>query len=83
MPTKPRDLYTSRLIRNGNSFCAIIPPDLRDRMGVVVGDTLAMNYSHGVLWTVKLTPDMVVNRATVAKIFDELFKGKDGDLAAK
>lgn len=45
-------------------------------MGLVPGDTLAMNFQHGVCWMVKLSANLVVDRDTVAKVFDELFKDK-------
>lgn len=80
---KPREIYTSRYQRNGNSYVAIIPPELREKMGLVPGDLLAMNFIHGVLWCVKLKPEMIINRATVSKIFDEIFRGKDRDIATE
>ena len=76
MNIKPRDVYTSRYFRHGSSYAVVLPPDIRALMGLVLGDTLAMNYQHGVLWMVKLTGSMVINRDAVAKVFDELFKDK-------
>ena len=70
-----KGIYTSRYFRQGNSFAVVIPPDLRDRMELKLGDVLVMNYSHGVLWAKKLTPGMLVSRETISKIFDELFPG--------
>jgi bifunctional DNA-binding transcriptional regulator/antitoxin component of YhaV-PrlF toxin-antitoxin module len=83
MAMKQRELYTSRYFRNGASYVAVIPPDLRELMGLVPGDTLAMNFQHGVLWVVKLKPEMVIDRITVSRIFDELFKSKEDALASK
>lgn len=76
MRIKQRDVYTTRYYRHGNSMGVVIPPDIRELMGLITGDTLAMNFQHGVLWCVKVTKDMVVNRDKVAKIFDELFPDK-------
>lgn len=60
----------------------VIPPDIRELMGLVNGDTLAMNFQHGVLWLVRVTKDMVINRDTVSKVFDSLFPDKE-DLDAR
>ena len=72
-----RDVYTSRFFRTGRSFAVVIPPDLCEVMGLRVGDQILMNFAHGVCWLVKARPDMIANRETVARIFDELFPGKD------
>lgn len=78
MQIKQREIYTSRYYRHGNAYGCIIPPDIRQLMGLVPGDTLAMNFQHGVLWMVRLTGNMIINRETVSKVFDELFADKRG-----
>jgi len=83
MRIKQRDVYTSRYYRHGNSWGMIIPPDIRDLMGLVPGDSLALNFQHGVLWAVKITPGMITTRAKVAKIFDELFPDKENTVASE
>lgn len=79
---KQRDVYTTRYYRHGTSMGIVIPPDIRELMGLVNGDTLAMNFQHGVLWLVRVTKDMVINRDTVSKVFDSLFPDKE-DLDAR
>lgn len=81
MRIKQRDVYTSKYYRHGNSYGMIIPPDLRDLMGLVPGDTLACNFQHGVMWAVKITPGMIASRERVAKIFDELFPDREKNFA--
>lgn len=83
MRIKQRDVYTARYIRNGNSYCIVLPPGVREVMGLVPGDTLAMNFSHGVLWVVRLTTDMIINRDLVSRVFDELFPDKVDAHASK
>ena len=83
MRIKQRDVYTARYFRQGNSYGMIIPPDIRELMGLLPGDNLAMNFQHGVLWVVKITPGMITTRAKVAKIFDELFPDKVNTLASE
>jgi antitoxin component of MazEF toxin-antitoxin module len=77
MSMKPRDVYTSRYFRQGNSYVITIPPDLREAMQLTPGDTVAINFRYGVLWAKKITAGMIANRDTVAKIFDELFPDKE------
>lgn len=74
---RQRDVYTSRFFRTGRSFCIVMPPDLCEVMGLRLGDQMLMNFQHGVCWLVKARPDMIVNRETVSRIFDELFPDKD------
>lgn len=83
MNIKPRDVYTSRYFRHGRSFAVVLPPDIRALMELHIGDVLAMNFQHGVLWMVKLRSDMVIDRNAVTKVFDELFKDKREVLAAE
>ena len=76
MRIKQRDVYTTRYFRHGNSCAVVIPPDIREMMHLVPGDTLALNFELGVLWAVKVTRNMVVDRKKVAAIFDKLFSDK-------
>lgn len=76
MRIKQRDVYTTRYYRHGNSMGVVIPPDIREMMELVPGDTLAMNFSHGVLWAVKVTKDIIITREKVAAVFDKLFPDK-------
>lgn len=80
---KPRDVYTSRYFRQGNSYVITIPPDLREAMKLQPGDTVAINFQHGVCWFVKITSSMIANRDTVSKIFEELFPDKEKDNASE
>ncbi len=73
MRIKQRDVYTTRYFRHGNSCAVVIPPDIRERMQLVPGDVLALNFELGVLWAVKVTRNMVIDRKKVAAIFDKLF----------
>lgn len=73
MTIKQREIYTSKYYRHGKSYGIIIPPDLRELMGLQPGDQMAMNYQEGVLWAVRVQPEMIVDRAKMAKIFDKLF----------
>jgi len=77
MRIKQRDVYTSKYYRHGNSWGILIPPDIRELMGLVPGDHLALNFQHGVLWAVKITPGMIASREKVAAIFDELFPSRE------
>lgn len=72
-----KEIYTSRYIRVGNSFAVTLPPDLRERMHMKLGDVMAMNFEHGVLWMVRLTPEHVISRDTISKIFDKLFPDRE------
>lgn len=83
MRAKKRDVYTSRYYRQGNSYAMIIPPDIREAMALQPGDTLALNFQHGVMWVVKIQPSMIANREQVSKIFNELFPGKDIENASE
>jgi antitoxin component of MazEF toxin-antitoxin module len=80
---KLRDVYTTRYYRQGNSFGIILPPDIREAMNLTPGDTLALNFQHGVMWAVKVTPGMIATREKVARIFDELFPDKEKSLASQ
>jgi hypothetical protein len=83
MRIKHREVYTGRYFRTGQSYCVVIPPDIRAEMKLEMGSTLLMNFQFGVLWMVKATPGMITNRETVAKIFDTLFPDKVEANAAK
>ena len=83
MRIKQRDVYTARYYRQGNSYGMIIPPDIRELMGLLPGDNLAMNFQLGVLWVVKITPGMIATREKVAKIFDSLFPDKEKTFASQ
>jgi len=77
MRIKEREVYTGRYYRSGKSFVVVIPPDIRDKMGLQNGSTLLMNFQFGVLWMVKATPNMIANRDTVSKIFEQLYPSKE------
>lgn len=83
MRIKQRDVYTTRYYRHGNSMGVVIPPDIREMMELNPGDTLAMNFSHGVLWAVKITKDVIITREKVAAVFDKLFPDKEQLRASK
>jgi hypothetical protein len=83
MPIKQREVYTAKYYRHGNSFGMILPPDIREMMGLRVGDVIVCNFSHGILWAAKLTPGMIASRETVGKIFDSLFPDKEETHARK
>lgn len=76
MTVKQRDVYTTMYYRHGNSYGITIPPDLREQMHLNPGDHFAMNYAHGILWMVKLTPDTFIPREKVMLILEKLFPSK-------
>lgn len=76
MTIKQRDVYHTTYYRVGGSFGMTIPPDLRVLMKLQPGDHLAMNFSHGILWVIKITPETIIPRAKVTAIIDELFPDK-------
>ena len=73
MTIKLRDVYTSRYYKHGTSFGIIIPPDIRQAMGLRPGDVVMMNFSFGVMWCVRASADVIINREKVAAVFDQLF----------
>lgn len=73
MTIKLRDVYTSRYYKHGTSFGIIIPPDIRQAMGLRPGDVVMMNFSFGVMWCVRASADVIINRDKVAAVFDQLF----------
>jgi antitoxin component of MazEF toxin-antitoxin module len=73
MTIKQREIYTSKYYRHGKSYGIIIPPDLRDVMGLQPGDQMAMNFQEGVLWVVRVTTEMIIDRKKMATIFDKLY----------
>ena len=83
MKVRNREIYTTRYYRHGNSYSVVIPPDIRQTMGLIPGDLLACNFQFGVFWAVKMEPGMIINREKVAKIFDKLFENKDTANAAE
>lgn len=76
MPIKQRDVYTAMYFRNGGSYGVTIPPDLREIMKLLPGDRMAMNFTCGVLWMIKITPESIIPRKTAMAIVEKLFPGK-------
>jgi antitoxin component of MazEF toxin-antitoxin module len=76
MRIKHRDVYTGRFFRSGNSHVIVIPPDLFEKIGLVSGDTVAMQYEHGLIWMARVTRSVLFDREQVSKIFDSLFPDK-------
>jgi len=83
MRIKQRDVYTGRFFRSGNSRVVVLPPDLYEQAGLVVGDTVLMQYEHGIIWMVRATKSVLFDRTKVAKIFDSLFPDKADADASK
>ena len=73
---KLNDIYHARFHRAGNSWVITIPQDIREAMQLLPGDHIIMNYSHGILWAVRVTKDVLIPREKVAAIFDKLFPDK-------
>jgi len=70
---KLRDVYTSRYYKHGTSFGIIIPPDIRQAMQLRPGDVVMMNFSFGVMWCVRASADVIINREKVSQVFEQLF----------
>jgi antitoxin component of MazEF toxin-antitoxin module len=82
--SKPmREVYTARYYRAGCSYGIILPPDVREAMGLRPGDYLALNFQHGVLWAVKMTASMIVSREQVAKVYEHLYPAKEPKIASE
>jgi hypothetical protein len=47
-------------------------------MNFLPGDTVLMNCDQGVLWMVRATRQMVIDRKKMSTIFDRLFADKAG-----
>ncbi len=76
MTIKQRDVYTSRYFRRGGSYAILIPPDIRELMAFTIGDTLLMNCDDGVLWVVRATKSMAIDRKKMSGIFERLYAEK-------
>jgi len=81
MTIKQRDIYTSRYFRRGGSYAILIPPDIRELMHFNLGDVLLMNCDDGVLWVVRATKSMAIDRNKMSGIFDRLYAEKREDSA--
>jgi bifunctional DNA-binding transcriptional regulator/antitoxin component of YhaV-PrlF toxin-antitoxin module len=76
MDTEKRVVFYGRYWRHGASFGVTIPPEVRERMKFVVGDTLAMMVLEHTLCIVRITPDVIISRDKANRIFERLFAGK-------
>lgn len=76
MTIKQREVYTSKYFRRGGSYAILVPPDIRELMHFNVGDTLLLNCDDGVLWIVRATKNMVIDRNRMSAIFDRLYAEK-------
>jgi hypothetical protein len=76
MQIKQREVYTSKYFRRGGSYAILIPPDIRELMHFNIGDVLLMNCDDGVLWVVRATKAMVIDRKKMSAIFDRLYAEK-------
>lgn len=79
MTIKQREVYNSRYFRHGGTYAVSIPPDVRELMHLTVGDSILMNCEDGVLWMVRATKSMVIDRKKAGAIFEKLFAEKRGD----
>lgn len=74
---KPRrEVYTAKYYRHGAGFGIYIPPDIREQMKLLPGDTVVMRVQESILFVVKLLPEHIFDREKVARIFDNFFDGK-------
>lgn len=78
LSVKQREVYHGKYFRRGGSYAICIPPDMREMMGLVQGDTVLMNCDQGILFMVRATRDMVINRKRAGDIFEKLFADKTG-----
>jgi antitoxin component of MazEF toxin-antitoxin module len=76
MTIKQRDIYTAKFFKRGGSYAILVPPDIRDLMGFTIGDTVLMNCEDDVLWIVRATKRMVIDRDKMSGIFDRLYEEK-------
>jgi len=76
MEIKQKEVYTSRYFRRGGSYGIFIPPDIRELMHFKPGDVLLMNCDQGVLWVVRATKQMAIDRTKVTAIFERLYAEK-------
>lgn len=79
MTIKQREIYTSKYFRRGGSYALLIPPDIRELMHFQPGDTVLMNCDDGVLWAVRATKSMAIDRNKMSGIFDRLYAEKRTD----
>jgi antitoxin component of MazEF toxin-antitoxin module len=79
MQIKQREVYTSRYFRRGGSYMILIPPDIRELMHFLPGDSILMNCDEGVLWIVRAQKTMVIDRKKMTAIFDRLYAEKRED----
>jgi len=79
MDTPVREVYTSRYYKTGNSYAMVLPPDVRERMGLVIGDTLLIRVEGDTILVRKATPDMICSRDNAARILDKLYTSKEPD----
>lgn len=76
MAIKQREVYHGKYFRRGGSYAIVVPPDIRELMHFLPGDTILMNCDEGVLWMVRATKSMVIDRTKMSGIFDRLFADK-------
>lgn len=76
MTVKQREVYHGSYFRRGGSYAVLIPPDIRELMSLNPGDSMLMNCEDGVLWMVKATRSIVIDRTKMTAIFDKLYAEK-------